>query len=256
MPIRRLASLIKEQADGNALDIAQVYAFRDQSDEAMHWLERAYAQKDPYLFQIKGDRLMKGLEADPRYKAFLTQDESAGVAPGSRTPPRLILPEADVCHRQLGGQEQSCRSACHSTRAKSAALHPSVGEHAPEVHASDRGRTQTIRLRVAVDDPHLLAEGTAIVGCGFNGLVQLHIWIAGSQRRITRHRIRATYNWLHRAYFGASCRRRCDANHANRNGSPLTPSSHPHTPLHLASLRSRSGCRIAYQPTTAAKTPE
>ncbi len=67
-----LAALIKEQADANALDIAQVYAFRGQSDEAMHWLERAYAQKDPYLFQIKGDwLLMKGLEADSRYKAFL-----------------------------------------------------------------------------------------------------------------------------------------------------------------------------------------
>ena len=67
-----LAALIKEQADASALGIAQVYAFRGQSDEAMHWLERAYAQKDPYLFGIKGDWLfMKGLETDPRYKAFL-----------------------------------------------------------------------------------------------------------------------------------------------------------------------------------------
>ena len=67
-----LAALIKEQADASALGIAQVYAFRGQSDEAMHWLERAYAQKDPYLSGIKGDWLfMKGLETDPRYKAFL-----------------------------------------------------------------------------------------------------------------------------------------------------------------------------------------
>jgi tetratricopeptide (TPR) repeat protein len=66
-----LAVLIKEQADGNALDIAEVYAFRGQSDEAMHWLECAYAQKDPWLFQIKSGWLMKSLEADPRYKAFL-----------------------------------------------------------------------------------------------------------------------------------------------------------------------------------------
>jgi|SRR5450631_3849855 tetratricopeptide (TPR) repeat protein len=66
-----LAVLIKEQADGNALDIAQVYAFRGQSDEAMHWLERAYTQKDPWLFQIKISWLMKSLESDPRYKAFL-----------------------------------------------------------------------------------------------------------------------------------------------------------------------------------------
>jgi TolB-like protein/Tfp pilus assembly protein PilF len=66
-----LAVLIKEQAQGNALDIAQVYAFRGQSDEAMDWLERAYAQKDPWLFRIKGGYMMKRLEADPRYKAFL-----------------------------------------------------------------------------------------------------------------------------------------------------------------------------------------
>jgi tetratricopeptide (TPR) repeat protein len=66
-----LAALIKEQADKSALDIAQVYAFRGQSDEAMHWLDRAYVQKDPWLFHIKGDWLMKGLEADSRYKAFL-----------------------------------------------------------------------------------------------------------------------------------------------------------------------------------------
>jgi TolB-like protein/Flp pilus assembly protein TadD len=66
-----LAALIKEQADKSALDIAQVFAFRGQSDEAMHWLDRAYAQKDPWLFHIKGDWLMKGLEADLRYKAFL-----------------------------------------------------------------------------------------------------------------------------------------------------------------------------------------
>jgi TolB-like protein/tetratricopeptide (TPR) repeat protein len=66
-----LAVLIKEQADGNALDTAEVYAFRGESDEAMHWLERAYAQKDPWLFQIKFSWFMKNVEADPRYKAFL-----------------------------------------------------------------------------------------------------------------------------------------------------------------------------------------
>ena len=38
-----LAGMLKDQAAGNALNIAEVYAFRGQSDEAMHWLERAYA---------------------------------------------------------------------------------------------------------------------------------------------------------------------------------------------------------------------
>ena len=66
-----LGRLIKEYADGEAFEIAEVYAFRGQPDETMHWLERAYAQKDAALFYVKGDLPLKNLEADPRYKAFL-----------------------------------------------------------------------------------------------------------------------------------------------------------------------------------------
>jgi tetratricopeptide (TPR) repeat protein len=68
-----LARMTKEQAEGNAFGIAEVYAFRGQPDEAMHWLERAYAQKDVSLFYIKGDPPLKSLEADPRFKAFLRE---------------------------------------------------------------------------------------------------------------------------------------------------------------------------------------
>ncbi len=66
-----LERMLKEQADGNAMGIAEVYAFRGQQDDAMHWLERAYAQKDVGLYAIKGDPPLKYLESDPRYKAFL-----------------------------------------------------------------------------------------------------------------------------------------------------------------------------------------
>jgi TolB-like protein/Flp pilus assembly protein TadD len=66
-----LARMLKEQADGNAFGIAEVYAFRGQSDEALHWLERAYAQRDSNLYWIKADLPLKSLAADPRYKAFL-----------------------------------------------------------------------------------------------------------------------------------------------------------------------------------------
>jgi TolB-like protein len=45
----------------------------DRGDRAgfVHWLERAYAQKDPQLFSVKADVLLKSLRTDPRYKAFL-----------------------------------------------------------------------------------------------------------------------------------------------------------------------------------------
>ena len=65
-----LAGMLKEQGGGTRR-IAEVYAFRGQSDEAVHWLERAYAQKEPYLYYIKGDRLLKNLRSDPRFKAIL-----------------------------------------------------------------------------------------------------------------------------------------------------------------------------------------
>jgi TolB-like protein/Flp pilus assembly protein TadD len=66
-----LARMLNEQADGNAFGIAEVYAFRGQSDEALHWLERAYAQKDSNLYWIKADLPLKSLAADPRFKVFL-----------------------------------------------------------------------------------------------------------------------------------------------------------------------------------------
>jgi TolB-like protein len=66
-----LARMLKERAAENAFYIAEMYAFRGQSDEAMHWLERAYAQKDPYLIYVKVELPQKSLATDPRFKAFL-----------------------------------------------------------------------------------------------------------------------------------------------------------------------------------------
>jgi TolB-like protein/Tfp pilus assembly protein PilF len=66
-----LARMLKDRAAENAFYIAEVYAFRGQSDEAIHWLERAYAQKDPYLVYLKVELPQKGLAEDPRFKAFL-----------------------------------------------------------------------------------------------------------------------------------------------------------------------------------------
>ena len=51
--------------------VAQSFAFRDENDLALAWLERAYRQKDSSLFQIVGEPLFERLADDPRYKAFL-----------------------------------------------------------------------------------------------------------------------------------------------------------------------------------------
>jgi TolB-like protein/DNA-binding winged helix-turn-helix (wHTH) protein len=50
---------------------AEVYAFRGESDEAFKWLERAFAQKDVYLYTVKFSQSLRSLEGDPRFKAFL-----------------------------------------------------------------------------------------------------------------------------------------------------------------------------------------
>jgi tetratricopeptide (TPR) repeat protein len=62
--------IAKYQADA-AFQIAEIYAFRGDADGAFEWLERAYAQRDGGLTELKGDFLLKSLERDPRYIAFL-----------------------------------------------------------------------------------------------------------------------------------------------------------------------------------------
>jgi TolB-like protein/Flp pilus assembly protein TadD len=66
-----LAKHLEKDEHGGAFQIAQVYAFRGESDKAFAWLERAYAQRDSGLSEMKGDPLLESLEGDPRYKAFL-----------------------------------------------------------------------------------------------------------------------------------------------------------------------------------------
>jgi TolB-like protein/predicted Zn-dependent protease len=66
-----LAGMIRDQADRNAVGIADVYAIRGQADDAMEWLERAYDQKDSELRFLKLETELKSLRSDPRFKAFL-----------------------------------------------------------------------------------------------------------------------------------------------------------------------------------------
>jgi TolB-like protein len=65
-----LAQSLKSQAN-RPFQIAGAYAFRGESDDALKWLERAYAQKDPYLCSIKGETTLEKLKGDPRYEALL-----------------------------------------------------------------------------------------------------------------------------------------------------------------------------------------
>ncbi len=66
-----LSELITKYYAGGAYQVAQVYAFRNQSDEAFEWLDRAYAQRDSGVIGTKVDPLLKSLHGDPRFAAFL-----------------------------------------------------------------------------------------------------------------------------------------------------------------------------------------
>jgi tetratricopeptide (TPR) repeat protein len=68
-----LADLMSKHATDSAYQIAQVYAFRGDSDKSFEWLQRSYTQRDPGLGGIKTDPLLKNLRRDPRYAQLLRQ---------------------------------------------------------------------------------------------------------------------------------------------------------------------------------------
>jgi TolB-like protein/DNA-binding winged helix-turn-helix (wHTH) protein len=66
-----LSELITKYYASNAFEIATIYAFRNQTDEAFEWLDRAYAQRDPSLMYTKVQPLLNSLHNDPRFAALL-----------------------------------------------------------------------------------------------------------------------------------------------------------------------------------------
>jgi TolB-like protein/predicted Zn-dependent protease len=69
------ASALKRFAEnngaGNSYVLAQTNAYMGDSDRALAWLETAFRDHEPGLQYVNGDWLLKPLESDPRYKAFL-----------------------------------------------------------------------------------------------------------------------------------------------------------------------------------------
>lgn len=68
---RALEELIAKYQKDSAFQIAEVYAYRGETDAAFRWLDRAYAQRDGGLAFAKGDPLMASLVSDSRYETFL-----------------------------------------------------------------------------------------------------------------------------------------------------------------------------------------
>jgi len=66
-----LTDYIQKFQNEMAFQIAEIYSYRGDNDKAFEWLERAYNQHDAGFGQMKGDPLLRNLEHDPRYTAFL-----------------------------------------------------------------------------------------------------------------------------------------------------------------------------------------
>jgi TolB-like protein/DNA-binding winged helix-turn-helix (wHTH) protein/Flp pilus assembly protein TadD len=68
-----LRKLIAAHHDDGAYQIAEVYAYRGETEKAFEWLDRAYRQHDPGTQDLKTGLLMKSLRQDPRYTALLNK---------------------------------------------------------------------------------------------------------------------------------------------------------------------------------------
>ncbi len=66
-----LQELIDEQAETAAYQIAEVYAYRGEADNAFEWLERAYVNRDSGLPKLLPDPLLANLREDPRWVLLL-----------------------------------------------------------------------------------------------------------------------------------------------------------------------------------------
>jgi TolB-like protein/class 3 adenylate cyclase/tetratricopeptide (TPR) repeat protein len=73
-----LRAFIEKYAREGAVQIAETYAYRGEANLAFEWLERAYAQRDPGLSELRIDFLLRGLHADPRWQSFLEKMRFVG----------------------------------------------------------------------------------------------------------------------------------------------------------------------------------
>ena len=68
-----LAELISKSRDIAAYQIAQVYAFRGETDKAFEWLQVSYDTHDTGTLGLLVDPLFRNIRNDPRYKALVAK---------------------------------------------------------------------------------------------------------------------------------------------------------------------------------------
>ncbi len=66
-----LNKLIATHQNDCAYQIAEVYAYREETEKAFKWMDRAFQQRDPGAPDLKSNPLMRSLRGDPRYVELL-----------------------------------------------------------------------------------------------------------------------------------------------------------------------------------------
>ena len=87
-----LDTLIANLEKDAPYNIAYVYAFRGETDNAFKWLEKARSEEDPGLAEIVFERMFDNIRSDPRWLPFLRK---IGKAPEqlARIPFNVTLPK-------------------------------------------------------------------------------------------------------------------------------------------------------------------
>jgi len=67
-----LAAFIKQHTDG-PFQIAELYAYRNEVDEAFEWLDRAYDQRDAGMHEMTNDPFLGNLMDDARWQPLLVK---------------------------------------------------------------------------------------------------------------------------------------------------------------------------------------
>ncbi|MEL6650088.1 MAG: hypothetical protein AAFQ87_04700 [Bacteroidota bacterium] len=68
-----MQNLIERASASSAYQIAQVYGYRGDTENAFLWLERAYDQADAGIVYTKYDSAFEGMHDDPRWDVLITK---------------------------------------------------------------------------------------------------------------------------------------------------------------------------------------
>src|SRR6185312_6603786 len=76
-----LQGVIAKYGEGNAYQVAEIYALRKQPQPMFEWLERAWVNRDPGVSYLLYDPFLAPYRNDPRFAAFC---KKVGLPPPSR----------------------------------------------------------------------------------------------------------------------------------------------------------------------------